>query len=356
MMSDASGRTSRRITPVILCGGSGTRLWPLSRRARPKQMLALTAAGTMLQMTAARVSDRDRFEAPLVIAGAEQAESAVRQLDEAGIAAGALIVEPVGRNTAPAIALAASSLARDNLMLVMPSDHLIGDPARFIAAVEAAAAVAEAGWLVTFGVQPDRPETGYGYIRRGDQIEPGVFRAERFVEKPDAATAQLYLDQGCYDWNGGIFMFRAGRYLDALRRFAPAIFEAVSAAMDRARPAGADIRPDPDSFASSPSVSIDYAVMERDDRVAVVPVEMGWSDIGSWDALHAVREADARDNVAKGPVTLVDSDNCLVHSAGTRVVALGVRDLIVVVAEDAVLVLPRGQSQRVKEALEQVRK
>jgi mannose-1-phosphate guanylyltransferase len=310
----------------------------------------------MLQQTALRAADPALFEPPLVIGSAEHAQLLAAQLAEIGHSPSALILEPIARSTAPAIALAALAVEPSRLLLVMPSDHIVRDPAAFSAAVAAARPLAEQDWLVTFGIRPTHAETGFGYIRRGEAIGAGVHRVDRFVEKPDAATAQQYLDEGCYDWNGGIFMFRAGRYLEALRRLAPAIWEAVSAAMDRARPAVGEIRPDPDSFAESPSVSIDYAVMEKDERVAVVPVEMGWSDIGSWDALHEVREADARSNVTNGPVTLVDSDNCLVHSAGTRVVTVGVRDLIVVVAEDAVLVLPRGQSQRVKEALEQARK
>lgn len=346
----------KRIIPVILSGGAGTRLWPLSSPARPKQFLALAGERTMLQETALRAADPALFEPPLVIGGAGHAPLLTAQLAEIGPSPSALVLEPSARSTAPAIALAALAVDPDRLLLVMPSDHVVRDRAAFIAAVAAARPLAEQDWLVTFGIRPTHAETGFGYIRRGESIGAGVFRVDRFVEKPDAATAQSYLDEGCYDWNGGIFLFRAGRYLEALRSLAPAIWDAVSAAMDRVRPAGGEIRPDADSFAQSPSVSIDYAVMEKDDRVAVVPVEMGWSDIGSWDALHEVREADARGNVANGPVTLVDSDNCLVHSAGTRVVTVGVRDLIVVVADDAVLVLPRGQSQRAKEALEQARK
>lgn len=345
-----------RIIPVILSGGAGTRLWPLSSAARPKQFLALAGERTMLQETALRAADPALFEPALVIGSAEHAQLLAAQLAEIGRSPSALILEPSARSTAPAIALAALAVEPWRLLLVMPSDHVVRDQAAFRAAVAAARPLAQQDWLVTFGIRPTHAETGFGYIRRGEAIGAGVHRVDRFVEKPDAATAQLYLDEGCYDWNGGIFMFRAGRYLEALRSLAPAIWEAVSAAMDGVRPAGGEIRPDPDSFAASPSVSIDYAVMEKDERVAVVPVEMGWSDIGSWDALHEVREADARGNVANGPVTLVDSDDCLVHSAGTRVVTVGVRDLIVVVAEDAVLVLPRGQSQRVKEALEKVRK
>jgi mannose-1-phosphate guanylyltransferase/mannose-1-phosphate guanylyltransferase/mannose-6-phosphate isomerase len=342
-----------RIIPVILSGGAGTRLWPLSSAAKPKQFLALAGERTMLQETALRAGDATLFEAPLVVGSAEHAPLLQAQLAEIGASPLALILEPSARNTAAAIALAAFAVDPGRLLLVMPSDHVVRDQSAFRTAVAAAAPLARQDWLVTFGIRATRAETGFGYIRRGEAIAAGAYRVDRFIEKPDAATAQRYFDEGCYDWNGGIFMFRAGRYLEALRRLAPAIFDAVSSAMDQARRAGADIRPDPDSFACSPSVSIDYAVMEKDDRVAVVPVEMGWSDIGSWDALHALLEHDSHGNVASGPATLIDSENCLVHSAGKRVVTLGVSNLIVVVGDDAVLVLPLGQSQRVKEAVEQ---
>lgn len=322
----------------------------------PKQFLALAGERTMLQETALRVADSRLFEAPLVIGSADHAPLLGAQLAEIGRSPGALVLEPSARNTAPAIALAALAVDPGRLLLVTPSDQVVSDPAAFRSAVRAARPFAQQDWLVTFGIRPRRPDTGFGYIRRGEAVGAGVHRVDRFVEKPDAATAQLYLDEGCFDWNGGIFMFRAGRYLDALRTFAPAVFEAASAAMARGETADDGLRPDPQAFASSPSISIDYAVMEKDERVAVVPVEMGWSDVGSWDALHELHEADVRGNVVKGPAAAVDSDNCLVHSAGARVVAVGVRDLIVVVADDSVLVLPRGQSQRVKEAVDHVPK
>ncbi|MEA3017308.1 MAG: mannose-phosphate guanylyltransferase [Sphingomonadales bacterium] len=345
-----------RIVPVILSGGAGTRLWPLSSPARPKQFLALAGERTMLQETALRASDPEAFAPPVVIGSADHAQLLAAQLAEVGNSPSALILEPSARSTAAAIALAAVAVDPDRLLLVMPSDHVLADPAAFRAAVDAARPFAERDWLVTFGIRPTRAETGFGYIRRGEALAPGVHRVDRFVEKPDGATAQAYVDEGGYDWNGGIFLFRAGRYLDALRAQAPAILEAAAAAMAGARRDGAEIRPDPARYAASPSLSIDYAVMEKDDRVAVVPVEMGWADIGSWDALHELRERDARGNVATGPATLIDSDNCLVHSEGKRVVAVGISDLIVVVGEDTVLVLPRGQSQRVKEALDRVPK
>jgi len=341
-----------RIVPVILSGGAGTRLWPLSSQARPKQFLALAGERTMLQETALRAADPALFAPPLVIGSAAHAPMLAAQLAEVGDSPSALILEPCARSTAPAIALAALAVEPERLLLVMPSDHVVRDPAAFRRAVETGLPLAEQGWLVTFGIHPTHAETGFGYIRRGGEIAPGVHRVERFVEKPDAATARAYLDEGCYDWNGGIFMFAAGRYLEALRELAPTIYEAAAASMEAAQPAGVDIRPDARAFAASPSVSIDYAVMEKDERVAVVPVQMGWSDIGSWDALYEMREPDADGNVAAGDARAIDSRNCLLQSDGPRIVTIGVEDLIVIATGDAVLVLPRGQSQRVKEALE----
>jgi mannose-1-phosphate guanylyltransferase/mannose-1-phosphate guanylyltransferase/mannose-6-phosphate isomerase len=341
-----------RIIPVILSGGSGTRLWPLSSRGKPKQFLALAGDRTMLQETALRAADPLLFAPPIVVGSVEHESLLESQLAQVGSSPSALILEPSARNTAAAIALAAIAVTPDRLLLVMPSDHIVRDSEAFLTAVAAARPLAGQDWLVTFGIRATRAETGFGYIRQGEPLGRQAYRVERFVEKPDPATAQLYLDEGCYAWNGGIFMFRAGRYLDALRALAPDVLDAVAGALAGAAPIEGAIRPDPDRFARSPSVSIDYAVMEKDRRVAVVPVEMGWSDIGSWDALHELRERDERGNVATGPATLIDTDNCLVHSAGRRVVTLGVSDLIVVVGEDEVLVLPRGQSQRVKEAAE----
>jgi mannose-1-phosphate guanylyltransferase/mannose-1-phosphate guanylyltransferase/mannose-6-phosphate isomerase len=341
-----------RIVPVILSGGAGTRLWPLSSREKPKQFLALAGERTMLQETALRAADPELFAPPIVVGSVDHAPLLESQLADVGASPSALILEPSARNTAAAIALAALAVTPDRLLLVMPSDHVVRDIEAFLAAVAAARPLAEQDWLVTFGIRATRAETGFGYIRQGEPLGPQAYRVERFVEKPDSATAQLYLDEGCYAWNGGIFLFRAGRYLDSLRSLAPDVLDAASGAMAGPVELQGVVRPDPERFARSPSVSIDYAVMEKDARVAVVPVEMGWSDIGSWDSLHALSEQDARGNVAAGPAVLIDSDNCLVHSAGRRVVALGVSDLIVVVGEDEVLILPRGESQRVKEAAE----
>jgi mannose-1-phosphate guanylyltransferase len=341
-----------RITPVILSGGAGTRLWPLSRPERPKQLLALTGPETMLQMTLRRAADPALFGPPILVASAAHAGEIEAQLAQIGASAAALILEPHPRNTAPAIALAALSAAADTVLLVMPSDHVVRDGHAFRAAVEAARPLAADGWLVTFGIAPDRAETGYGYIRRGELLSPSSFRVDRFVEKPDLAAAQAYLADGRHDWNGGIFAMRANAYLEALDEHAPNILAACRAAMAGAVRDGPRLSPEAASFAASPSQSIDYAVMEKAERVAVVPVDMGWSDVGSWEALHQLQPKDERGNAAVGDVLVIDSDDCLVQSDGPRVVAIGVRDLVIVATGDTVLVVPREQSQRVKEAVE----
>ncbi len=331
------------IVPVILSGGSGTRLWPMSRDERPKQFLALTDARTMFQLTLDRASDTARFAKPLIVANARHADLIEGQLE--GRAA-TLILEPLARNTAPAIALAALAANPADPLLVMPSDHVITDVPAFMTAIDAALPLVERGWLATFGITPDAPETGYGYIQMGSEEAPGTHRVDRFVEKPDAATAKAMLAQGGYVWNGGIFLFRADAYLRALAEFAPAMLDAARAAMAAAVQIGQRILPDADAFAASPADSIDYAVMEKAERVAVVPVSMGWSDIGSWDALHAL------DAGHKGDVLALDTANCLIRSDGIRIHAVGVSDLIVVASGNDVLILPRGQSQDVKRIVE----
>lgn len=343
---------STRIIPVILSGGAGTRLWPLSRVGRPKQLIAMSGDRTMLQQTAERARDPARFTAPLIVASADHAGEIEEQLGRIGIVPRALILEPEGRNTAPAIALAALSVRPNDVLLVMPSDHVVGDSAAFRAAVEAALPFARDDMLVTFGIQPDRPETGYGYICRGEPLGPGVFRVDRFVEKPDLATAEQLLATGGYDWNGGIFLFRADAYLDQIEALAPAIMSAVRASIAAQREDGIRIWPDSRSFARAPALSIDHAVLEKSERVAVVPVEMGWSDIGSWEALHQLGDKDAAGNVLDGDVVAIDSRDCLIRSDGPVIVTLGVENMVVVATERAVLIVPRGDSQRVKEAIE----
>jgi len=340
------------IIPVILSGGSGTRLWPMSTPETPKQLLALTADETMLQLTAQRASG-DQFAPPIVVANQRHAEEIEAQLKAVGAPAQALILEPVARNTAPAIALAALAAGGgDAALLIMPSDHVITDTAAFHAAIAAARPMVDQGWLVTFGIDPHAPETGYGWIHVGEAVAPRVHKVTRFVEKPPRDRAEAMLAAGDHVWNGGIFLFRADAFLGALAVHAPEVLHAAQQAMLEARHEGARIHPDPQAFAASPSASIDYAVMEKAPRVAVVPVSMGWSDLGSWDALHELSACDGNGNACKGDVVAIETENCLVQADGVRIALVGVTDLIVVANGKDVLILPRGRSQEVKKLIE----
>ena len=338
------------LQPVLLSGGSGTRLWPLSREAYPKQFLPLASDDTMLQATWKRVA-AIADAAPIVVAGEDHRFLVAEQLRQIGAPTPAIVLEPLGRNTAPAIAAAAlQALAGDDdpLLLVLPSDHVVRDGEAFRAAVRQAMPAAEAGALVTFGVVPDAPETGFGYIQAapGD----GVRKVLRFVEKPDAATAQRYLDDGGYYWNSGMFLLRASRYLDELQRFRPDIVAAVRAAFDTAARDGDFIRLDKAAFAACPSDSIDYAVMEKTDAACVLPVDIGWNDVGSWSALWEVSEQDADGNAHHGDVVSIDSRNSYAYAR--RLVALvGVDDLVVVETDDAVLVARKDKVQQVKDVV-----
>ncbi len=347
--------TATTIVPVILSGGSGTRLWPMSRPERPKQFLPLTADETMLQLTARRAAG-ERYGAPIIVANAAHAAEVQDQLAGIGVTPAAVILEPAGRNTAPAIALAALATEHPGAaLLVMPSDHVIADVDAFHAAIAAALPLVGDGWLVTFGIEPDAPETGYGWIQTGEAIAPGVHRVARFVEKPPLDRAEAMLAAGGHAWNGGIFLFRADMYLAALAAHAPQMLAATQAAMAAARVEGLCHYPDAAAFAASPSDSIDYAVMEKAERVAVVPVAMGWNDVGSWDALHAISERDADGNAHRstgGEVVAVETANCLVRSDGIRIAMVGVSDLVVVASGNDVLILPRGRSQEVKKLIE----
>lgn len=343
---------ANRIVPVILSGGSGTRLWPMSRPERPKQFLPLASDATMFEATVARCADRTRFAAPMIVANARHADLIEAQLG--GIAA-TLVLEPLARNTAPAIATAALLADPKAPLLVMPSDHVIADEAAFMAAVDAALPLVTDGWLATFGIAPDGPETGYGYIQTGEVLAPGVHKVARFVEKPDRARAESMIAGGDHVWNGGIFLFRADAYLGALAVYEPDMLAAARGAVAAAKREGSRILPDEAAFAASPSESIDYAVMEKAERVAVVPVAMGWSDVGSWDALHTLgsdSSGDAHSSSNGGDVIALDTKNCLLRSDGIRIAAVGVHDLIVVASGNDVLILPRGQSQDVKRIVE----
>jgi mannose-1-phosphate guanylyltransferase/mannose-6-phosphate isomerase len=348
-----------RITPVILSGGLGTRLWPLSRAGYPKQFLALASELTMIQETALRVAD-DRFAAPLVICNEEHRFIVAEQLRARACQPSEIILEPVGRNTAPAVAVAALRLLDgqdDALMLVMPSDHVIADTDGFLAAVDRAAAAASRGALVTFGITPNRPDTGYGYIKAAVPLpgHAGVHAVERFVEKPDLETAEGYLADGSYHWNSGIFLFSAKAYLEELERANPAIVAACRTAIDDSQRDLTFCRLDKSAFAASPSDSIDYAVMEKTQNAAVVPVDMGWNDLGAWSALWDVAVKDGHGNVAQGDVILQDTSNAYVRSEHGLVAVAGLDDVVVVTTDDAVLVAHRDKVQAVKTLVDRLK-
>lgn len=345
--------------PVIMAGGSGTRLWPLSRQLYPKQFLALTGERTMLQETVARLQGMDA-RAPLLLCNEEHRFIVAEQLRQMGQAESDILLEPEGRNTAPAIALAAlfaTQAGDDPILLVLAADHLVKDAARFREAVAAAVPLAEAGHLVTFGIVPDRAETGYGYIRRGDAIEDSAgYAVAGFEEKPDAATAERYLADGAHFWNSGMFMFRASRYLEELEKFRPDILEACRAAMATTRADLDFVRIDAAAFKTCPAESIDYAVMEKTGAAAMVPFDAGWSDIGSWSALWEIWPQDEDGNALRGDVIAVSSKGNLVHSDHRLVALLGVEDLVVIETKDAVLVAERGAVQEVKEVVERIKR
>ncbi|MCC8447484.1 mannose-1-phosphate guanylyltransferase/mannose-6-phosphate isomerase [Xanthomonas translucens] len=342
------------VLPIILSGGSGTRLWPLSRESYPKQFLPLVGEHSMLQATWLRAAPV-AGHAPIVVANEEHRFVAAEQLQQIGVKPQSILLEPKGRNTAPAIAVAALEATRngaDPLLLVLPSDHVIRDEAAFQAAVRAAAAAAEQGKLVTFGIKPTAPETGYGYIKAG--AGNGVSAVERFVEKPDLATAQGYLASGEYYWNSGMFLFRASRYLEELRRFQPAIADACSTAWEASKRDADFTRLDKDAFAASPSDSIDYAVMEKTADAVVVPLDAGWNDVGSWSALLEVSPQDAQGNAHHGDVIEIDCRNT--YAYGSRLIAIvGLQDVVVVETDDAVLVGHRDRIQEVKQIVARIK-
>lgn len=348
--------SSPMIVPVILSGGSGTRLWPVSRPERPKQLLSLTADETMLQLTVRRTDGCPAaIGRTVLVANSAHANTIADQMDAAGIEDYLLILEPFGRNTAPAIALAALEAQPDDALLVMPSDHTIADLPAFHAAIARALPLVNDGWLVTFGITPDEPETGYGYIQMGDACAEGVHQVSRFMEKPDAQRAAAMLAQGGHVWNAGIFLFRADAYLTALDRHQPAMLAVVSTALQCATRNGSCITPDPQAFAACPSESVDYAIMEHEARVACVSVDMGWSDVGSWDALHAISDKDGGGNAVRGDALAIGASNCLIHTDGPRVTLVDVDDLIVVVSQGEVMILRRGESQKVRQVTEAIR-
>lgn len=336
--------TPASIHPVILCGGSGTRLWPMSRKAVPKPFLPLVGETTLFEQAVARVAGDGRFAPPLVVAGAQHIDLIEVQMH--GAAQARLVVEPMGRNTAPAIALAAALLPADDIMLVCPSDHHIADEAAFRAAALAAADLARDDWLVSFGIAPTHPETGYGYLHRGAALAGG-YRIERFVEKPDLERAKAYLASGEYSWNGGIFAFRAGALLAELQAHRPDMARLLAKAVAQGQWDGARFHPAAEPFAAIEGDSIDYAVMENTARAAMVPADMGWSDIGNWAALQDALPAKAHGNVVRGEADLVDCTNVMAISDGPRVSAIGLEGICIVVSGGEVLVTTRDGAQKV---------
>lgn len=347
-----------QILPVILSGGSGTRLWPLSRKEYPKQFLPLVSKSTMLQATLQRLDDLEELHAsPVVVCNEEHRFHVASQFQQLGLESFRILLEPVGKNTAPALAIAAllaSKEGEDPLMLVMPSDHQINDAAAFVNAVNSAVPLAAQGNLVTFGVIPSEPHTGYGYIEKGDAVADDAFKVKRFVEKPDAETAASYLDSGAFLWNSGIFLMRASAYLKELLAHAPGIHAACSTASEGTTFDKDFVRIAKDPFLACPSDSIDYAVMEKTDSAVVVPLEAGWSDVGSWSALWDVSEKDAEGNVLRGDAITAQTRNSLLHSEYGIVATVGVEDLIVVQTADAVLVASKEQSENIKQIVEKL--
>jgi len=330
-----------QIVPVILCGGSGTRLWPRSRASKPKPFLPLIGDQTIFEETLARCAP---FAAPVIVTGAAHLAHVEAQL---GASEAAIIVEPQARNTAAAIALAALRLPGDAVMLVCPSDHHIGDPSAFAEAARKAAALASEGWLVSFGIEATGPETGYGYLKRGEALGASGFRTAQFVEKPDLERARGFLADGGYAWNGGIFAFRVATFLGELEAHRPAVLGPVREAVSKGQEQGARFDPDASAFAQAEAISVDYAVMEKTAHAAMVPARMDWSDIGSWESLHAARAKNADGNSVRGQAELVDCRNVLVESDGPRVSVIGLEGVVIVVDGDEVLVTTMEGAQKV---------
>ncbi|HEX6267568.1 MAG TPA: mannose-1-phosphate guanylyltransferase/mannose-6-phosphate isomerase [Burkholderiales bacterium] len=343
-----------RFYPVILSGGSGTRLWPMSRKLLPKQFLALLSEHTLFQETALRVKPIEGCAAPIVVCNDEQRFLAADQLREVGIEAAAMILEPVGRNTAPAIAVAAlAAQERDAkaLLLVLPSDHTVTQPEVFRKDALRALQLAQEDYLATFGIVPDAAETGYGYVERGTPIGEGAWKVASFREKPDRATAESFVASGRFFWNSGMFAFSAAKYLEELKRLRPEMVAAAEQAYARSTRDLDFVRLDKDAFAKCPSDSIDYAVMEQTTNAVVVQTDPGWSDVGTWQALWSVSPQDSAGNVSVGDVHLYEAKGCYVRAEKRHVSAIGVENLVIVETDDALLVASKERSQDVKEAV-----
>ncbi|MBB4864556.1 mannose-1-phosphate guanylyltransferase/mannose-6-phosphate isomerase [Pseudomonas nitritireducens] len=344
--------------PVILSGGSGSRLWPLSRKQYPKQFLALTGEHTLFQQTLERLVF-EGMEPPVVVSNLEHRFIVQEQLEALDLKTQSILLEPFGRNTAPAVAIAAMKLmaeGRDELLLILPADHVIDDQRAFQRALALATNAAEKGEMVLFGVPADRPETGYGYIKSGDErgLPDGVIRVERFVEKPDEARAQQFVEEGGYFWNSGMFLFRASRFLEELKKHDADIYDTCLLALERSQHDGDLINIDAATFECCPDNSIDYAVMEKTRRACVVPLAAGWNDVGSWSSIWEVHDKDDNGNVTMGDVVVHDSHNCLVHGNGKLVSVVGLEDIVVVETKDAMMIAHKDRVQDVKKVVNQL--
>jgi mannose-1-phosphate guanylyltransferase/mannose-6-phosphate isomerase len=349
----------QHIHPVILSGGSGTRLWPLSRAALPKQLLALHGERTMIQETVLRAA-LPGAAAPLLLCSEAHRFLVAEQMQEIGVTPRAIVLEPMGRNTAPAAAVAGLIVAEqdpEGVIVLLPSDHVVQDAASFAKAVALAAAAAREGHIVTFGMAPSAPETGYGYVHRGVHLEKldGAFKVQRFVEKPNAETAAGYLADGGYFWNSGMFVFRADVLIEDLRTHAPDVLEAARQALARSKRDLDFVRLDADAFKDAPNISIDYALMEKTDRAAIVPCDIGWSDVGAWSALWEIRDRDDQSNVLLGDVIAHDSTGSYVHAGKQLAALVGVRDLVVIATDDAILVADKSRTQDVKSVVDRLK-
>ena len=348
-----------KIVPVILSGGSGTRLWPLSRKQYPKQYLPLVNDNTMLQETILRLSGLNNLENPIIICNADHRFLVAGQCQQINIKNPTILLEPVGRNTAPAIAAAALhslKTADDAMLLVLSADHVIQDVEAFHQAINIASNQAQAGKLATFGIVPTEANTGYGYIKSSKNNNDGAYKVEEFIEKPDLATAQSYLEQGNYLWNSGMFMFEATTLIDELTTHSPEIVTSVNDAVNKAEQDLDFIRLDKQAFELSPSDSIDYALMEKSDNVTVVPLDAQWNDIGSWSALYDIGTKDSNGNVIQGDVFTEDTTNTYIHSNGHMIATIGVQDLIIVDTPNATLISTKDKSQKVKNIVKQLQR
>lgn len=344
--------------PVILSGGSGSRLWPLSRKQYPKQFLALTGEHTLFQQTLSRLVF-EGMEPPVVVSNQEHRFIVQEQLEELSLKTQSILLEPFGRNTAPAVAIAAMKLmaeGRDELLLILPADHVIEDQRAFQRALALATNAAEKGEMVLFGVPANRPETGYGYIKAGDErgLPDGVIRVERFIEKPDETRARQFVEDGGYFWNSGMFLFRASRFLEELKKHDADIYDTCLLALERSQHDGELISIDAATFECCPDNSIDYAVMEKTRRACVVPLSAGWNDVGSWSSIWEVHDKDDDGNVTMGDVMVHDSHNCLVHGNGKLVSVIGLEDIVVVETKDAMMIAHKDRVQDVKKVVNQL--